>query len=45
MIELSQMYFESTADRSNIKDENERKFKDEAKIFDLSKYKDGVAIN
>lgn len=45
MVESFQTYFESTADRSNVKDECWRGFKDDAKIFDLSKCKDGVAIN
>lgn len=39
MAELFQTYFEGTADRSNMKDECQREFKDDIKIFGLNKYK------
>lgn len=45
MVELFQTYFKSTADRSNVKDECYRGFKEDNKIFDWSKYKDKVVIN
>lgn len=45
MVELFQTYFKSTADRSNVKDECYRGFKEDTKIFDVGKYKDRVAIN
>lgn len=45
MVELFQTYFEGTDDRSNVKHECQKEFKDDTNIFVLNKYKDGVAIN
>lgn len=39
------VHFEGTVDRSQVKDEHQSEFRDDAKLFGLCKYKTGVVIN